>query len=91
MLRNAIRAQDYGIRPKRADLVARYGLAGKRVLLTVGRLDSKERSKGFDQVLEVLKNLPRETVYVVAGEGDDRGRLERKAAQLGIADRVIFT
>jgi phosphatidylinositol alpha-1,6-mannosyltransferase len=91
LLPNAIHADDYGLRPKRGDLVARYGLAGKRVLLTVGRLESMERYKGFDEVLEVLPCLPEDIVYIIAGGGNDRARLERKAACLGIADRVVFT
>jgi phosphatidylinositol alpha-1,6-mannosyltransferase len=91
LLRNAIRLENYGIRLKRVDLLGRYGVAGKRVLLTVGRLESRERYKGFDDVLDVLPNLPANTVYLIAGGGNDRARLEAKAARLGIADRVIFT
>jgi glycosyltransferase involved in cell wall biosynthesis len=91
LLRNAIRLESYGIRLKRVDLLGRYGVAGKRVLLTVGRLESRERYKGFDDVLDVLPNLPADTVYLIAGGGNDRARLEAKAARLGIADRVIFT
>ncbi len=91
LLPNAIHAEQYGIRAKRADLVAKYGLAGKRVLLTVGRLVSEERYKGFDEVLEILPRLPEDIAYIIAGGGNDRARLERKAARLGIADRVVFT
>lgn len=91
LLPNAIHAEQYGIRPKRAELVARYGLTGKRVLLTVGRLVSEERYKGFDEVLEILPHLPEDVAYIIAGGGNDRARLEHKAARLGIADRVVFT
>lgn len=91
LLPNAIHAEDYGIHAKRAELVALYGLEGKRVLLTVGRLESEERYKGFDEVLEVLPNLPSDVVYVIAGTGNDRARLERKAARLGVGERVVFT
>jgi len=91
LLPNAIHAEQYGIREKRADLVARYGLAGKRVLLTVGRLAREERYKGFDEVLEVLSNFDDDVVYIIGGGGNDRTRLEQKALQLGIAQRVIFT
>ena len=91
LLPNAIHAEGYGIRPKRADLVQRYGLQGKRVLLTVGRLAEEERYKGFDEVLEVLPALPEDVVYLLAGGGDDRARLEEKAMHLGIAHRVVFT
>ena len=91
LLPNAIHAERYGIREKRADLVARYGLAGKRVLLTVGRLAAEERYKGFDEVLEILGNLPEDVVYIIAGGGNDFPRLQRKAVQCGLAQRVIFT
>src|SRR5438132_318241 len=33
------------------------GLEGKRVLLTVGRLDSRERYKGHDRVITALPDL----------------------------------
>lgn len=91
LLPNAIHPEQYGIRPKRADLVARYGLAGKRVLLTIGRLASEERYKGFDELLEVLPHLPDDVVYMIGGDGNDRVRLTQKAQHLGIANRVVFT
>ena len=91
LLPNAIHTEAYGIREKRADLVKRYGLEGKRVLLTVGRLVEQERYKGFDEVLEILTDLPTDVVYMIAGGGNDAVRLQQKAAQLGIGDRVVFT
>lgn len=91
LLPNAIHAEAYGIRQKRADLVARYQLDGKRVILTVGRLAEEERYKGFDEVLELLSELPPDVVYMIAGGGNDAVRLQLKAAQLGVAGRVVFT
>lgn len=91
LLPNAIHAEQYGVRPKPAHLVARYGLEGRRVLLTVGRLESEERYKGFDEVLETLPSLPEDVVYIIAGTGNDRPRLEAKAISLGVASRVVFT
>jgi phosphatidyl-myo-inositol dimannoside synthase len=91
LLPNAIHAEQYGIRPKRRDLVERYGLEGRRVLLTVGRLDSAERYKGFDEVMSVLPNLPEDVVYLIAGGGNDFERLQKKAMALGIGKRVVFT
>lgn len=91
VLPNAVHREQYGIRPRRADLVERYGLAGKRVLLTVGRLAGEDRSKGFDEVLEVLPQLPDDVVYLIAGGGQDFTRLRDKAVSLGLARRVVFT
>ena len=91
ILPNPIRIDRYGVRPRRPDLVARYGLAGKRVLLTVGRLAGEERYKGFDEVLDVLGDLPRDVAYLIAGGGNDQARLRQRADELGVAHRVVFT
>jgi phosphatidylinositol alpha-1,6-mannosyltransferase len=69
------------------------GLKGKRVLLTVGRLDSRERYKGHDRVIEAIPQLVaqgHDVIYVIIGEGDDRVRLQVFAQETGVADRVRF-
>jgi phosphatidyl-myo-inositol dimannoside synthase len=68
-------------------------LTGKIVLLTLGRLSAAEQGKGFDEVMELLPALSQqipEIVYLIAGDGDDRRRLEEKARVLGVEDRVVF-
>lgn len=90
---NAIDLDAYGPGPKRADLVARYGLAGKRVVLTLGRMDAHERYKGHDEIINVLPALTKahpDVAWLVAGDGDDRPRLEHKAERLGVADRIVW-
>lgn len=67
-----------------------WGLDGKRVLLTVGRMDSRERYKGHERVIAALPSLPTDIVFVVVGDGDDRQRLETLARAGGVADRVRF-
>lgn len=80
-----------GIKP--ASLIRRHGLEGKKILLTVSRLSAEERYKGHDRVISVLPGLLRaapDLAYVIAGEGNDRGRLERLAAELNVSGSVIF-
>jgi phosphatidylinositol alpha-1,6-mannosyltransferase len=91
ILPNSIRAEEYGIRPKNPELLRRYGLEGKRVLLTLGRVVTAERYKGFDEVIEVLPQLAPDIVYLIAGGGNGVAALRRKAAALGVAERVVFT
>lgn len=82
-----------GARPKNRELLQRYGLEGRTVLLTLGRLVADERYKGIDEILELLPALSRElpsVAYLIIGEGDDRARLEAKAAGLGVGERVVF-
>jgi glycosyltransferase involved in cell wall biosynthesis len=90
VLPNAVRAEQYGIRPKNRQLLDQWGLGGRRVLLTVGRIASRERYKGFDEVLEVLPAFA-DAAYLIAGGGDDLIRLQRKASALGVSDRVAFS
>jgi phosphatidylinositol alpha-1,6-mannosyltransferase len=71
-----------------AEVRARYGLGGGPWMLTVARLVPH---KGMDVALEALARLaPSQPAlrYAVAGEGPDRARLEARAAELGVADRV---
>ena len=91
VLPNTIHTSKYGPRERRDDLVQRFGLASKRVLLTVGRLDDRERYKGFDEVISVLPELPDDVVYLIAGGGNDWERLRAHAIATGVGDRVIFT
>jgi phosphatidylinositol alpha-1,6-mannosyltransferase len=79
--------------PKPNYLIERHQLQGKKVLLTVGRLAADERYKGHGKVMQALPRLvPRyaDLVYVIAGAGNDRPRLEASARQLGIAHQVLF-
>lgn len=94
LLPNSIDLATFVARPKRADLIEKYGIAGKKVIMTVGRLAGQDRYKGFDEILEALPCIILEEprcVYLIVGDGDDRKRLERKVASLGLADRVVFT
>jgi len=75
------------------ELAARYGLRGKRVLLSVGRLDPAERRKGQDQVIRALPGIIAgcpDVVYLIVGGGADQARLEALARELNVADNVVF-
>jgi glycosyltransferase involved in cell wall biosynthesis len=69
----------------------RFGLApGERLVLTVQRLYPR---KGVATFLEaaalVARDVP-QARFVVVGDGPERPALERRAAALGIAARVVF-
>jgi phosphatidylinositol alpha-1,6-mannosyltransferase len=75
------------------ELRAAWGVEGKRLLLTVGRMASCERYKGHDHVIAALPDLVRrghDVVYLIIGEGDDRARLEEMAQKVEVAERVRF-
>ena len=89
----AVNPGQFGPGPRDPALLARYKLDGKAVILTLARLVGPERRKGVDEVLDCLPALLRrrpDLVYLVAGDGSDRPRLEAKARRLGIATHVVF-
>jgi glycosyltransferase involved in cell wall biosynthesis len=93
VLPNTFHVERYGPGPKRPGLLARYGLDGRTILMTVGRLSSFEKYKGIDEVIELLPDLAGKVPnvsYLIVGDGSDRKRLEEKAASLGVSDRVVF-
>ena len=72
---------------------AALGVENKRVLLTVGRMDSRQRYKGQDRVIAAIPSIVaqgHDVEYLVVGEGDDRARLEALARDVGVSERVRF-
>src|SRR5262249_15440147 len=93
LLPNCVNASRYGVGEKNQALLQRYGPDSKTVIMTLGRLASEERYKGFDEVLEVLPDLAEKIpnpAYLIVGDGPDRPRLETKARDLKVRDRVVF-
>ncbi|MEK6302319.1 MAG: glycosyltransferase family 4 protein [Acidobacteriota bacterium] len=91
---NAVHLERYSQCPKPSYLVERYGLEGKLVLLTLGRLPGDERYKGQDRIIALLPLLAAEfpnLAYVIAGHGSDRPRLEALVDRMGLRPRVVFT
>jgi phosphatidylinositol alpha-1,6-mannosyltransferase len=76
-----------------AGLREAWGLQGKRVLLSVGRLSAQASYKGNDRVIRAIPSLlaaGHDVIYVVIGDGDDRDRLQALADHKGVAGRVRF-
>ncbi len=66
---------------------------GRQVLLTVARMDSRERYKGHDRVIAAIPDLVakgHDICYAIVGEGDDRSRLDALARNAGVSERVRF-
>jgi glycosyltransferase involved in cell wall biosynthesis len=60
------------------------GAQARPVVGSVGRLDAE---KGYETLLRALPGLSATAVLV--GDGPDRGRLERLAAELGVAEQFV--
>lgn len=93
VLPNCVDLEMYKPGPRSDTLLERYNLRNRTILLTIGRLSAAEQYKGHDEVLEVLSDLAEEHFdlsYLICGGGDDRPRLEAKAEDLGVRERVVF-
>jgi phosphatidylinositol alpha-1,6-mannosyltransferase len=61
--------------------------------LIVGRMAGDERYKGHDPLLEIWRDVAAAVpgaVLRIVGDGDDRSRLEQKAAALNLGEQVVF-
>lgn len=85
--------EDPDIRDKTASK-RELGLEGKNVVTAFGWV---RESKGYDRVIDVLPELPNDTVFLVAGgtRTDEHQlfyeRLQSMVEERGLTDRVVFT
>ena len=90
LIYNGVNLDRFKEQQKSTDLLDRYGLEEKRVILTVGRLVER---KGIDLV---IRSIPRivsrfpDIHYLIVGDGPYRSVLEQLAQETGVADRVTF-
>jgi phosphatidyl-myo-inositol dimannoside synthase len=66
---------------------------GKRFVLIVSRLPAGERYKGHDQLLAIMRSLIEhipDAQLIIAGDGDDRVRLQQVARETGAGHAICF-
>ncbi len=87
-------ANQFTVKPKPQYLLDRYKLAPEQqIILTVTRLASGDRYKGYDQILQALPAIRRQIPnirYLLVGKGNDRDRIEAMVDDLGVRDCVIL-
>lgn len=62
-----------------------------RVVGTVGRLDALKGGEYFLRAARHISDSRPGTSFLIVGDGPERRKLQRKAKQLGLGERVIFT
>ncbi|MBI4484266.1 MAG: glycosyltransferase [Acidobacteria bacterium] len=73
-----------------APVLEKYGLRGRRIILTAGRLvDRKGQHLVLRALPAVLQHFP-DAIYCMVGDGPARERLRSLAADLGVLERVVF-
>ncbi|MBD0264870.1 MAG: glycosyltransferase [Tolypothrix sp. Co-bin9] len=87
-------ANQFKISSKPYYLLKRYGLELQQpIILTVGRLSTYDRYKGYDQILKSLPKIRHEIPnihYILVGKGDDRPRIEQLISQLNLQECVTL-
>ena len=93
-LPNCIDESKFGIKNRRNDLIERYDLKEKIIIMTTARLDSGvDLYKGVDEIIEILPQLRNKVsniVYMIIGDGEDKPRLEAKAKDMEVSEITIF-
>jgi glycosyltransferase involved in cell wall biosynthesis len=91
LVENGIDTDEFRRRRSREEARAAFGVPpGRLVVGAVGRLSPE---KGFDVLLAGVDRLARgglDVHLLLAGEGDERPRLEADVTRLGLGDRVTF-
>lgn len=84
----------FKIAPKPDYLLQKYNLKPQQpIILTVARLPTLERYKGYDQIINALPQI-RQAIpnvhYIIVGKGHDRPRIEKLIAELELQDCVTL-
>ena len=85
---------DHKFEPMAKDpaLLERWGLTGKRVLLSTGVLTPRKNQVMLVEVLARVRQLAgNDVVLMLIGEGPQRQQIESKASAAGLRDAVILT
>ncbi len=94
VLHNTFEANAWEIREKPTHLLQKYGLsAQQKIILTVSRLVTSEKYKGYDRILEVLPIIRRsipDIHYIIVGKGSDRDRLTQIIQQNNLQTHVTL-
>lgn len=72
---------------KKSDLLKKYSITNQKIILSIARLT---KAKNIDLGIRALSYLPKDYMYIICGEGEERFNLEKLAKELNVFDRVIF-
>ncbi len=88
---NAVDVAKFSAPLDESDLIDLKTRLGKKMgdvfLFTASRL---VLSRGVEDVIRALKYLPENVRLLIAGTGEDKGKLETIAVETGVSDRILF-
>jgi len=57
----------------------------------IGGIGELHANKNWMLLIEAMPSLPKNVYCIIIGEGDQRGKLEKRIKELGLEDRVLLT
>ncbi|MBW2660898.1 MAG: glycosyltransferase family 4 protein [Deltaproteobacteria bacterium] len=90
LITNGVNLERFSPGTKDPEILCRHGVEGKKVLLTIARVEER---KGHDKVIEALPLILRAThnvVYLVVGRGGYLETLKTLVKDFGVEDKVVF-
>lgn len=90
VLPNGVDTERFRVRAPAADVAARYGVASRRVLLSVGRLVPRKGMDHLVQAMEIVTRTHPEVHLLIAGEGPLRATLADLIDARGLGGSVTL-
>ena len=94
ILPNSIDKNEFLIKEKPIYLMEKYNIKkNDGVILTLARLSNSEKYKGYDKIIEILPDIKEKfpnIKYILAGTGDDEGRIKKIISELNLNSSVIM-
>ncbi|MDD3352547.1 glycosyltransferase family 4 protein [Zoogloea sp.] len=90
LIENGVDTQRFSPGPDDPELRERFGLVGRKLVVTVGRLVPR---KGFDKTIAAWSGVCAEhpdAHLLIVGDGPQRAELQAMADASGVADRITF-
>jgi phosphatidylinositol alpha-1,6-mannosyltransferase len=90
LIQNGVDVDRFTPGPKDAGLIARHGLEGKKIVLTLGRLVPR---KGADMAIRAMAPILKaraDVHYLIVGDGELRSELQRIIEEEGVAHRATL-
>lgn len=91
VIHNGVDEEDYAADPGSHEGLAALKAAGQKIILFLGRITIQKGPDYFIEAAHIVLRYNPNVIFLVAGSGDMERQMIRKAAELGIADKVIFT
>lgn len=76
--------------PRNQEVLGRLGWQGRRVVLTVGRLQVRKGHDMLIRALPMIRQLVPDVLYAIVGEGEERENLVSLAHDMGVTECVQF-